>query len=450
MPDFSRITRPNILYNGLYHYVSLALRFIYYRKFQVIGRENIPKDRKEGFLIICNHQNGLVDALSILFAVAPREPVFLARADIFKKESIAKMLVMLRIMPAYRKRDVGTEGLGQNAAVFEQAVKLMREGAVVALFPEAGHQDHHYLGSFKKGFARMAFGYEEDCNFSKDLKILPIGHHYLGYDGMQLDALFTIGEPFTFEELYDTYKEHPERGRYLLAAKARERVESMILNIEEPERYEAVEQLCQMYVPVYEKRHGLRKSQLTNDLAARRAVNGKLKADGYSSSLIDKAEEYVSRLKELKMDDYVVERAGTPGFIFRTLLWILLLPVLLLSAVINFVPHQLSRHISKSMKDHMLVHSMRLGVGLLAFLAWYLIIFAVVWIIFKKFWIALLALLLLPVTMLAYHNLRLLSARLVQRFRKYRLKLRRDPKITDTQRLRREIMAELDDLMQQA
>ena len=447
MKDFSRIAKPNLLYKGMYGYVRFALRYIYYRRFQVIGRNNIPKDKKEGFLLICNHQNGLVDALSIIFAVAPREPVFLARGDIFKKDSIAKLLMMLRILPAYRKRDVGTEGLDQNEAIFEQTAQLMQEGVVVAIFPEAGHQNHHFLGTFKKGFARMAFGYEEACNFSKDLKILPLGHHYLGYDGMQADALFTIGEPFTFEELYDIYREHPERGRYLLSAKARERVESMVLNIEEPERYEAVEQLCRMYVPVYEKKHKLRPDRLKNDLTARKAVNAALKADDYKSELIDKAAQYVENLKKLKMDDHVVERTGTWGFIARTLLWIVLLPLFLLSAVINFVPHHVARMIARKVKDKMLVTSMQFGVGILAFPVWYLIMFAAIWIIFGKFWIALVALLLMPLSMIVYHNLGILTSRLVSRMRKYRLKLRRDPLMKQTQRLRRDIMSGLNKLM---
>lgn len=464
MIEFGRIAKPNLLYRLLYGYVSLALRFIYYRKFQVIGRDNIPKDKKEGFLLICNHQNGLVDALSIIFAVAPREPVFLARGDLFKKDFIARLLRFLRIMPAFRQRDVGIEGLGQNEAIFEQTVRLMQEGVVIAIFPEAGHQNHHYLGSFKKGFARMAFGYEEACGFSKDLKILPLGHHYLGYTGMQNDALFTIDKPFTFEELYDIYREHPERGLHLLALKAREKVDNLILDIEDNDNYEAVEQLCQMYVPVYEKRLGLKQSQLKNDLAARRAVNSALREADYGKSadggegagelrrvlaadLISKAAEYVRNLKKLNLDDYVVERASTMGFISRTLLWILLLPLFALSAVVNFVPHKVSKVIARKVKDKMLFPSMQLGVGIVAFLLWYPLLFAVIWIVCGKFWIAIVSLLLMPVTMLAYHHLRELTKRLQYRFRKYRLKLRRDALMNATQRLRRDIMSGLDQFM---
>ena len=461
MTDFSRIARPNFLYKIMHVYLGVALRFIYYRKFLTVGRENLPSDKKEGFLLICNHQNGLLDALNIIYAIEPREPVFLARGDIFENPTLAKILRSLRILPAYRKRDVGVENLDRNNAIFEQSVQLIDDGVVVALFPEAGHQTHHYLGTFKKGFARIAFGYEEACNFARDLKIVPLGHHYCGYSGMWNDVLFTIGEPFTFSDLYDTYKEHPERGRYLLTQRARASVEKLMLDVREPDNYMAVEQLCQMYVPVWEKSNGQRRGSLKNNLAASQRLNAALRCSDYgrqeapadaalsrsaAQQLIDKAVRYTANLKELGVSDYVVERASTAGFIGRTLLWILLLPLFALSAVINFVPHRLSVAISQKVKDKMLVPSLQLGVGIFAFFVWYLILFALVWIFSKKFWIALLALLLLPASMLAYHNLRMLSRRLVERLRKYRYKLGHNKLFSETQRLRRDIISGLDAL----
>ncbi len=495
MIDFSNIAKPNLVYKGLYNYVSVALRLIYFRKFRVVGRENIPHDRSEGFLLICNHQNGLLDALSVIFAVAPREPIFLARGDIFKKDKLAVVLRTLRILPAFRKRDVGVENLDQNDAIFAQAEKLIADGAVIAIFPEAGHQTHHYLGTFKKGFARIAFGYEECCDFSRNLKILPLGHHYSGYRGMRNDVLYTIGEPFTFEDLYDVYREHPERGRYLLNQRARDSVERLMLNVDDPDNYEAIELLCDMYIPVWRAKNGRKVASLKSDLEARRALNALLRDARYgkmpsceeqesgamaasgiaevacaaaptegsvaveaakssasvpgavdptkvaaAAKLIAKGEKYRRNLDKLRLDDSIVGRGGALGFAGRTLLWIVLLPLFALSAAVNFLPHKLSVAISRKIKDKMLVPSLQFGVGLPVFFFWYLILFAVIWIVCGKFWIALCALLAMPATMLAYHNLRVLSSRLCARLRKWRLKVRRDPLYSETEALRREIL----------
>ena len=158
MLDFSKIGKLNLGYNILYDYIGFIHRFIYYRKFQVEGRKNLPRKRRgdDGFLVICNHENGLMDALGIIWAVAPHKPVFIARGDIFKKDTIGRMLRMLRIMPAFRQRDTGIENLGKNEITFQYAVNVMKEGGSVALFPEAVHQGKHYLDTFKSGFARIA------------------------------------------------------------------------------------------------------------------------------------------------------------------------------------------------------------------------------------------------------------------------------------------------------
>ncbi|MBQ7253715.1 MAG: 1-acyl-sn-glycerol-3-phosphate acyltransferase [Bacteroidales bacterium] len=459
MLDFSKIGKTNVVYNILYDYVGLVYRFIYYRKFQVAGRRNIPRKTRDsdGFLVICNHQNGLLDALGIIWAVAPHKPVFIARGDLFRKENLGRMLRMLRILPAFRKREGEAQDIDKNEIVFQYAVNVMQQGGVVALFPEAGHQNRHFLGTFKKGFARIAFEYAQACDFQKDLTILPLGHNYSGYFGMQQDLLMTIGEPIHIADLYDTYRESPERARHLLNLRARERVESLMLNIEEVENYEAVDQMCEMYIPEYKKRHGIRNGRLKHQLSAKQALNNALKKTGYgkdgsddaaaAAGLIAKAAEYVKNLKTLRLDDRIVDKANVGGFIARTLLWIALLPFFIASALINVVPAGIGAKISSKAKDRMLVPSFRFGVGLVSYLIWYLLLFAAIWIIFKKFWIAAVSLLLMPVTLLVYHNARALGSKLICRIRKISLRARRDPLYEATVTLRRDIMSGIGEIM---
>lgn len=121
MISFENINKPNIKYSLLHRYVNLAHKYIYYRKYYVLNKERIPKN--EPIVAISNHQNGLSDALGILFAFKKdgRYPVFIARADIFKREIAAKLLRFLRIMPAFRAVDVGKEGLDDNDAIFNKS-----------------------------------------------------------------------------------------------------------------------------------------------------------------------------------------------------------------------------------------------------------------------------------------------------------------------------------------
>ena len=75
---------------------------IFYRKIIVVGRENINPD--EHLIFAPNHQNALMDALAVLFT-HKGQPIFLARADIFKKKTVASLLYFMKILPVYRIRD---------------------------------------------------------------------------------------------------------------------------------------------------------------------------------------------------------------------------------------------------------------------------------------------------------------------------------------------------------
>ena len=57
----------------------------------------------------------------------------------------------------------------------------------------------------------------------------------------------------------------------------------------------------------------------------------------------------------------------------------------------------------------MLIPSFQLGVGALTYLVWIPLVFALVWIFTKKFWIALIVLLTMPFTLLIYHNVAALT-----------------------------------------
>ena len=57
-----------------------------------------------------------MDALAVLFT-HNGQPVFLARADIFKKKMIAAILYFLKILPVYRIRD-GFSSLKANDEIF--------------------------------------------------------------------------------------------------------------------------------------------------------------------------------------------------------------------------------------------------------------------------------------------------------------------------------------------
>ena len=104
----------------------------YYRKFTVLNRHVLP--RKQPVIFAANHQNAFMDPLAIIFA-ARRQIVFMARADIFKKKWIARLLYFIKILPVYRIRD-GFFSVDQNKEVFKEITAVLSAGKPAALFPE--------------------------------------------------------------------------------------------------------------------------------------------------------------------------------------------------------------------------------------------------------------------------------------------------------------------------
>ena len=97
-----------------------------YRKVEVIGKENIPSD---GAVIIApNHCNTLMDALVVLRAF-DGPTVFGARADLFNRPFIAKLMYFVRILPMVRQRD-GLRNVLKNNETQEIIVEILENKEV--------------------------------------------------------------------------------------------------------------------------------------------------------------------------------------------------------------------------------------------------------------------------------------------------------------------------------
>lgn len=240
MISFKNIEKHSLFYDISNLYICNHVRKIFFSSFKVEGKENIPP-KGTPTILISNHQNGLMDALVILSAM-PRNSfgVFLARADIFKNDTLAKILRWLRIMPIFRQRD-GAESLDRNDEVINKSAQLINDGYPIYIFPEGQHQEGHFLGNIKKGFARISFDAAEKNNYTEHMVILPMGHHYEDYFEDRAPMSVRFGKPIQLREYYELYRENPPKARLELAEKAAESLKKLIIDIHSPEYYEEIE-----------------------------------------------------------------------------------------------------------------------------------------------------------------------------------------------------------------
>ena len=409
MIDFTNIEKRNVSYEICYIWVWYAFNKLFFRNFEIKGKENIPD---EPFLIICNHQNGLIDAMLPVFGIPNHRMVFIARGDIFKKDKVAKILKWCRVLPAFRVRDTGKENLGENDKIFELAANILNNGKIVGLFPEAALQYDRSMGSFKKGFARIAFRAEEIAGFNLHLKILPMANYYENFYSAGHSALLNIGKPFEFGELLELYREHPEAAYRQLALKAQEHVRPLMLDIADKENNGQLDALREIYREFkYGKR--ARRMQMSERLASDQTMLEnfrKLKENSPEKFawFMEKTKRYSDLLIKLNFRNWLVGRSlGLFAMVLLSLLSLVFAPFYAVLWLLNIVPYKLPELVVKKLKDKRMSASMRLGIGAVAtYPVWNLLLFGLSFIIPWPWWCSLIFLALLTVFPILFIALR--------------------------------------------
>ena len=190
----AKLQSEDIIYNILRWPVDACIRRMF-RKIRTYGKKDIPKDAV--IIFAPNHCNTLLDALVILQG-RRRPTAFGARADIFRKPRMAKILHWLRMVPMARFRD----GLGEvrhNFAVFQEAAECAVGGVPFCIFPEGVHTPGYTVGPVKSGVFRIAEAAREMTD--KKIVIVPVGLSYSDFYRPKPDIYIRYGKALDADEL---------------------------------------------------------------------------------------------------------------------------------------------------------------------------------------------------------------------------------------------------------
>ncbi len=213
---------------------------VYYRRVIVLGRNNIEPDHH--LIFAPNHQNALMDALAVLFTNKGHQPIFLARADIFKKKFIASILYSFKILPVYRIRD-GFSSLKENNETFNKTIDVLRNKNGLVILPEGDHAGFRRLRQLKKGICRIAFQSEQASDFNLNIKIIPVGLEFTNYHRFRQVLTVVYGKPVEVSEYHELYRKSPEIALNELRNKLSSEMRRIMVHIESEEDYEAIDEL---------------------------------------------------------------------------------------------------------------------------------------------------------------------------------------------------------------
>ena len=165
---------------------------------RVFGAESFPR---EGGAILASNHIGALDSL-VIPAMMPRPITFPAKAELFAPGGglghrfIAWFLKTIKMVPMDRS------GGRASASALEAISDVLRDGQVVAIYPEGTRSPDGRLYKGKTGMARMAL--------ANHVHVIPVGvigsQSVKGPFGLPWARrpVVIIGEPLDFSQFYDT------------------------------------------------------------------------------------------------------------------------------------------------------------------------------------------------------------------------------------------------------
>ena len=405
---FMHIYDNNKLYNFILRYMFKTISSAY-SEVSIVGRENIPTDG--AVLFAPNHTNALMDALSVLL-ISQKPTVFVARADMFKNKTLAKILNFFKIMPIMRIRD-GRENMKKNDEIIAVAAKVLEHKVPFCIFCEGTHRMKHSMLPIVKGICRIAVEAENELNGKMPLYIVPVGIEYGSYVKYCSTLSLNVGKAINVSEFIQNHKEdsYPKllvELKELLAPKIAE----LIHYVDDNENYDALLDLSYLRNSTYLNALNLNSSPYNVMVANRKFIDEFHNIEKKSTS---KAEHILQLGRELALlrkgakiaDESLLNPASVVNIISCIIVLIVFLPYFLYSIIISSPIILISQFIISKNDDKAFNNSIRYSLSILV-TPIILILLAIILLCITKWYLAILLLLIsVPVFSFTHKYVRL-------------------------------------------
>lgn len=339
-----------------------------YRKREIHGLENIPKDGVH--LITPNHCNALMDALAIL-ASFKGITVFGARADMFKIPIVAKVMSFVRILPMVRQRD-GLRNVLQNNQTQDIIVEILENDVRFCLFPEGTHRAKHSQLPLGKGAFRIALAANEKFGDSKPVYIVPVGLEYGDYFRYRSTSLINFGEAINVTEFLSKHEfESDPQAIDALKKELGARMKELITYIPDDENYDSKWALTKMAAIYKEtKGYGQFGTKLYDSMLKNREIAAKIEEKMAENpekmaKILERVSEFEKKRVEKKLSIYSFRKMNpTLNAFGKGIAALLGLPYFIFSGIVSLPTWGLEALIRSKTKDHAFRNTVSFGVWL--------------------------------------------------------------------------------------
>lgn len=357
-----KIQDPDFWYSLLLPYVNLHTRRAY-RRFEVHGKENLPRNCATVFGV--NHSNTLMDAL-VLLASDNIKKVFIARGDIFKNPAVAKILTFLRILPIFRIRN-GVAAVRQNDDSLNKAVDVLHDHVDLYLFPEGTHRTKHSLMRMGKGLFHIAVDANKQFGDKSPVYIVPAAIEYGDYFRFRSTAMVNFGQPINVTEFLKNATEENEAVNInLLKDKLHDAISKLFTYIPDDEDYDAIWEIVKMK---NEKRAGgLYMKMLRNRETVNKVLKFREKQPEEAQELFGRVMDFAKeRVRQRISVTSTAKKYPLLNSLWKFALLLVGLPYFVASAVVNFPVWLTTLIIRGKLKDPAFGNTVSYGVELVLF-----------------------------------------------------------------------------------
>ncbi len=360
-----------------YRYVSQIATTMFYglcRKVYLHHMKGVPPDRP--VLLAANHPTAFVDPCLLCTYLDP--PIYnMTRGDVFRKPFFRRLMEEVNMFPVYRLRD-GYAGRDRNDEVFEFCIDKMRSRRVVTIYVEGEHHLEKRVRPVQKGIARIAFAAYERHR-QDDLQIIPAGCNYVYGDRARDEVMVNIGSPILVKDYWEEYGRDAAAAMQLLCSDVEKALSTVCFHVEEPEDDELAEQLLTLdrgnhpepLLPVIVRHSGrfAREKAILDRLNALPAVG--------KNALRERSARYFDALEKAGLDDAALANPQRAN-----LLWLLFFVAGFIPALIGWLGawpvSRLSNYVAAAkVRKREFYSSVLMGVGFLAGVPYYFLLFLI-------------------------------------------------------------------------
>ena len=352
-----KIQDPDFWYSFFLPYVNWHTRTSY-RRFEVHGKENVPKDAAVIFGV--NHSNTLMDAL-VLLSSNNAKKVFIARGDIFKNPVVAKILHFLRILPIFRIRN-GVAAVRQNDDTLDKAVDVIHDNVDLYLFPEGMHRTKHSLMRLSKGLFHIAVDANKQFGEQKPVYIIPTAIEYGDYFRYRSTAMINFGKPINVTEfMNNTTEENEAVNINIMKERLHDEISKLFTYIPDDEDYDAIWEIVKMK---NEKRVGwLYKKMLRNRETVSKALRFREEQPEEAKNLFERVTAFAAERKRQKISvTSTAKKYPLLNSLWKMAILLVGLPYFAASAIVNLPTWLTTQIIRKQLKDPAFGNTVSYGV----------------------------------------------------------------------------------------